>query len=47
MEGLVDAIEAHARFAGVSRVVWPRTARHRAVGAAVRERLAPGGRVRS
>jgi uncharacterized protein YcaQ len=47
MEGLVDAIEAHARFAGVRRVVWPRTARHRAVGAAVRERLAPGGRVRS
>jgi uncharacterized protein YcaQ len=47
MEGLVDAIEAHARFAGVSRVVWPRTARHRAVGAAVRERLAPRGRVRS
>ncbi|HUP55336.1 MAG TPA: crosslink repair DNA glycosylase YcaQ family protein [Methylomirabilota bacterium] len=47
MEGLVDAIDAHARFAGVSRVAWPRTARHRAVGAAVRERLAPGGRVRS
>jgi uncharacterized protein YcaQ len=47
MEGLVDAIEAHARFAGVRRVIWPRTARHRAVGAAVRERLAPGGRVRS
>ncbi len=47
MEGLVDAIEAHARFAGVERVVWPRTVRHRAVGAAVRERLAPGGRVRS
>ena len=47
MEGLVDAIGAHARFAGVERVVWPRTARHRAVGAAVRERLAPGARVRS
>jgi uncharacterized protein YcaQ len=46
-EGLVDAISAHARFAGVERVVWPRAARHRSVGAAVRERLAPGGRVRS
>jgi hypothetical protein len=46
MQGLVDAIAAHARFAGVERVVWPRTARHRAVGAAVRERLAPGGQVR-
>ena len=46
MEGLVDAIEAHARFAGMERVIWPRTVRHRAVGAAVRERLAPGWRVR-
>ena len=47
MEGFVEAIEAHARFAGMDRIVWPRAARHRAVGAAVRERLAPGGRVRS
>jgi uncharacterized protein YcaQ len=47
VEGLVDAIEGHARFAGVGRVVWPRTARLRALGAAVRERLAPGWRVRS
>ena len=46
-ERLVDALEAHARFAGVSRVVWPRTARHRAVGVAVRERMGPGGRIRS
>ena len=47
VEGLVDAIEAHARFAGMGRVVWPRVARHRALGAAVRARLAPGGRIRS
>ncbi len=30
-------------FAGMDRIVWPRAGRHRAVGAAVRERLAPGG----
>jgi uncharacterized protein YcaQ len=47
VEGLVDAVEAHARFGGVERVAWPRTARHRALGAAVRARLAPGWRVRS
>jgi uncharacterized protein YcaQ len=47
IDGFVDALQALATFAGVERVVWPRTARHRAVGAAVRERLAPGGRVRS
>ena len=46
VEGLVDAIDAHARFTGMERVVWPRAARHRAVGAAVRQRLGPGGRVR-
>ena len=32
---------------GCDRIVWPRAGRHRAVGAAVRARLAPGGRVRS
>ena len=47
VEGLVDAIVAHARFGGVSTVVWPRAARHRAVGAALRARLGPGGRIRS
>ena len=47
VEGLVDAIVAHARFAGVSKVIWPRAARHRAVGAAVRARLGAGGRIRS
>ena len=47
MEGLVDALGALAQFAGVGRVVWPRTARQRSVGAAVRARLGPGGRVRS
>jgi uncharacterized protein YcaQ len=47
VEGLVDAIVAHARFGGVSTVVWPRAARHRVVGAALRARLGPGGRIRS
>jgi uncharacterized protein YcaQ len=46
VEGLVDAIVAHARFAGVQKVTWPLAARHRAVGAAVRARLGPGGRIR-
>ena len=47
IEAFVAAIEAHARFAGVGRVVWPRMARHRALGSAVRERLGPGGRIRA
>ena len=47
VEGLVDAIVAHARFAGVGRVGWPRAGRHRGLGAAVRARLGPGGRIRA
>jgi uncharacterized protein len=47
VEGLVDAIVAHARFGGVTKVEWPRGPRHRAVGAALRARLGPGGRIRS
>ena len=43
---LVDALMAHARFAGVQSIAWPRVARHRAVGAAVRARLGSGGRIR-
>ena len=46
VEGLVDALLAHARFAGVQSIAWPRVARHRAVGAAVRARLGSGGRIR-
>jgi uncharacterized protein YcaQ len=34
-----EAIEAHRAFGGVSRVVWPRTARHRALVAATRAAL--------
>jgi uncharacterized protein len=45
VEAFVDALAAHARFVGATRIVWPRTARHRALGAAVRARLGPGGRV--
>lgn len=37
------AIVAHARFGGVRRIAWPRTVRHRALGAVVRARLGPGG----
>jgi uncharacterized protein YcaQ len=46
VDGFVDALEAHARFAGVGRIAWPRAARHRALGALVRARLGPRGRVR-
>lgn len=40
-----DALEAHARFLDADRIVLPRTARHRELGAAVRARLGPGGRL--
>ncbi len=50
LEGFVDAfvaaLESHARFVGAGRIGWPRTARHRALGAAVRERLGRDGRIR-
>ena len=40
VEGFVDAIRAHQAFGGVGRLAWPRTARHRELGRAVRDRLA-------
>jgi uncharacterized protein YcaQ len=46
IEALTEALEAHARFGEVGRVVLPRTARHRALVAAVRARLGAGGRIR-
>ena len=46
-DAFTSALEAHARFGGFERVVLPRTARHRAFAAAVRERLGRGGRVRA
>ena len=50
-EGFVDALavalEAHARFTGAKRVVLPRTAIHRALATAIRERLGKGGRIRT
>jgi uncharacterized protein YcaQ len=36
---VAEALRAHLGFAGLRRVTWPRTARHRAFAAAVRERL--------
>ena len=36
---VADALEAHRRFAGATRVTMPRSARHRAFVAAVRRRL--------
>jgi uncharacterized protein YcaQ len=39
-DALAEALEAHRSFAGVSRVVWPRTAKLRALGAEVKRALA-------
>jgi uncharacterized protein YcaQ len=46
IDAFVDALVAHARFVGASRIVWPRLARHRSLGAQVRARLGPEGRIR-
>lgn len=47
VDAFVDALDAHARFVGASRIVWPRLARHGALGAEVRARLGPVGRLRA
>jgi uncharacterized protein YcaQ len=39
VDAFADALVAHARFLDAVRLSWPRSARHRALGAAVRERL--------
>ena len=46
VDAFTEALVAHARFLGAVRVSLPRTARHRGSTAAVRARLAPGGRLR-
>ena len=46
VEALTDALEAHARFGEVGRIVLPRAARHRALASAVRARLGSRGRIR-
>ena len=43
VEAFVEALVAHARFTGMRRVVWPRAARHRALGREVRARLGANG----
>ncbi len=45
VEAFVEALGAHVGFAGLERVALPRTARHRAFTAAVRDRLGPRGRL--
>jgi len=45
VDAFVEALRAHVGFAGLERVVLPRTARHRAFTAAVRGRLGPRGRL--
>ena len=47
VDAFVDALAAHSRFVGAKRIVWPRFARHRALGAEVRARLGPDGRLRA
>ena len=47
VDAFVEALTAHARFVGATRIAWPRVARHRALGAAVRARLGPEGRLPS
>jgi Uncharacterized protein conserved in bacteria len=47
VDAFADALDAHARFVGARRIAWPRLARHRALGAEVRARLGPGGRLRA
>jgi len=48
-DAFTDALRAHLAFAGLKRVTMPRTAAHRPLAAATRDRLAPvpraGGRV--
>jgi uncharacterized protein len=45
VDAFVEALRAHARFGGVGRISWPRVSRHRALGAAVHERVGPRGRL--
>ena len=47
VDAFVEALRAHAAFAGLERVELPRTVRHRALVAAVRARLGPRGRLLS
>jgi uncharacterized protein YcaQ len=47
IDAFVEALDAHARFVGATRIAWPRSARHRALGAEVRARLGPDGRLRA
>ena len=39
VDALVDALRAHMAFADLTKLAMPRTARHRALAAAVRARL--------
>ncbi len=44
-DAFVAALAAHARFLDAARIVWPRVARHRGLGLAVRARLGSSGRL--
>jgi uncharacterized protein YcaQ len=46
-DAFTAALEAHARFGGLDRIVLPRTGRNRALAAIVRDRLGRGGQVRA
>jgi uncharacterized protein YcaQ len=46
-DALTDALVAHARFGGVTRIALPRTARHRGLADGIRARLGPRGTIRA
>ena len=46
VDALTEALAALARFADVGRIVLPRTARHRTLARAIRDRLGSAGRIR-
>ena len=47
VEAFMEALTAHARFVGATRIAWPRFARHRELGREVRARLGSAGRLRA
>jgi len=47
IEAFTDALEAHARFSDLRRIVLPRAARHRALAGTIRGQLGRGGRIRA
>lgn len=47
VHAMADALAAHARFTGATRIALPRTERHRGLVGALRARLGPRGTIRA